>query len=283
MTLQGIRFVCVKSDKMNMFEIKNFPDAIQKRIKNQPYKNDNIGESGSLILIFENMVLKIEPTSCQANNEYEVLKWLQGKLPVPEIIEFERADNYNYLLMSKLDGTMACDEINLKNPEMIVEALADGLKQLWRIDIDNCPYCNRLDKRLKDADYNIEHNLVDVDDFNDDTLGENGFKDVDELYDFLLKNKPPEDLVFTHGDYCLPNIFIGKDKADGFLDLGKAGIADRWQDIALCVRSLKYNVCDLCGLSNDVYLKLKNKLYSLLEITEDKEKLRYYILLDELF
>ncbi len=49
------------------------------------------------------------------------------------------------------------------------------------------------------------------------------------------------------------------------------------------LRSLKYNICDLYGLSDEEYLKLKNKLYSLLDIKEDEKKLRYYILLDELF
>lgn len=283
MTLQVIRFVCVKNDMKRMFEMNKLPDAIHNKIKNLPYKVDNIGESESLVVIFENMVLKIEKTSSQSDNEYEILKWLNGKLPVPEIIEFARAGGYNFLLMSKLKGKAAYDKINMRNPELLVEALADGIRQLQSIDTADCPFDGRLDKRLKDAEYNLKHNLVDVDDFNEDTLGENGFKDVDELYEFLLKNKPSEDLVFTHGDYCLPNIFVSRSRTVGFLDLGKAGVADRWQDIALCLRSLKYNICDLYGLGDEEYLKLKNKLYSLLDITEDEKKLRYYILLDELF
>lgn len=266
-----------------MLEINKFPDVIYNKIKNLPYKVDNIGESESLVLIFENMVLKIEKTNSQSDNEYEILKWLNGKLPVPEIIEFARLGDYNFILMSKLKGKEAYDKINMQNPELLVKALADGIRQLWNIDINTCPYNSRIDKRLKDAEYNVNQNLVDVDDFNKDTLGENGFKNVDELYEFLLKNKPCEDLVFTHGDYCLPNIFVKRDKTTGFIDLGKAGVADRWQDIALCLRSLKYNICDLYGLSDDEYMKLKNELYSLLDIKEDEKKLRYYILLDELF
>ena len=263
--------------------IKNLPKEIYDFIKDQPYETDGIGESGSTVLLFENMVLKIEKTSAQSDNELSVMQWLSGKLPVPKVIAFAQENGYNYLLMSRLSGEMSCSDQNLQSVEDTVIALADGIKMLWSVDISNCPYINNLDVKLKNAKYNIENNLVDTDDFNEDTLGEGGFKDVSELYDFLLNNRPEEDLVLSHGDYCLPNIFLKDGKVSGFLDLGKTGIADRWQDIALCVRSLKYNICDWFGLDEKAYKKCKALFYSRLGIEEDAEKLRYYILLDELF
>lgn len=263
------------------FNINDLPFSIRQKVDTQPYKYDTIGESESSVIIFNDMALKIEKTNESADREYNALKFLHKKLPVPEIISFEQQDGYNYLLMSKLNGIMACDCIN--NPELLVIALADGLKQLWNIDIANCDLESTLDKRLSDARHNIDNNLVDINDFEEDTIGPNGFADIEELYQFLVNNKPNEDLVFTHGDYCLPNIFIDRDKTVGFLDLGKSGVADRWQDIALCVRSLKFNVCDINHLPVSAFYKLKAKLYKLLDIKEDTEKLRYYILLDELF
>ncbi|MCH5316704.1 MAG: aminoglycoside 3'-phosphotransferase [Eubacterium sp.] len=266
-----------------MIELKNLPIEIYRLIKDLSYQTDSIGESDSTVLLFENMVLKIEKSSPQADNERGVMNWLRGKLPVPKVIAFAQENGYNYLLMSKLEGEMSCSEHNLKSLENTVIALAEGLKMLWSVDISDCPYVNDLDIKLKSAKYNIENGLVDTDDFNEDTLGEGGFEDVDELYDFLLNNRPEEDLVLSHGDYCLPNIFIKDGKVSGFLDLGKTGIADRWQDIALCVRSLKYNICDWFGLSENDYDKYKALFYSRLGIEEDAQKLRYYILLDELF
>ena len=266
-----------------MIEIKNLPYEIYEIVKNQPYETDSIGESGSIVLLFEDMVLKIEKTSAQSDNEHGVMQWLSGKLPVPTVIAFAQKNGYNYLLMSKLSGEMSCSDRNLQSIEDMVIALADGIKMLWSIDISDCPYINNLDVKLKNAKYNIENDLVDTDDFNEDTLGENGFKDVDDLYDFLLNNSPEEDLVLSHGDYCLPNIFLKDGKVSGFLDLGKTGVADRWQDIALCIRSLKYNICDWFGLSENDYQKYKALFYSRLGIEEDAQKLRYYILLDELF
>lgn len=264
-------------------DYNKLPAEIQSRIEGLTYHYDKVGESDSEIIIFDDMVLKIEKTCEQSDREHLVLEWLAGKLIVPEIIAFAQKNGYNYLLMSKINDKTVYNSVLNNNADNIVSALADGLKQLWNVNICECDFDSTLNKRLKEARYRIDNNLVDVDDFNEETLGEKGFSDVEELYSFLVKNKPDEDLVFSHGDYCLPNIFSKNNKAVGFIDLGKAGVADRWQDIALCVRSLEYNVCNLKGMSEEEFSGLKEKLYNTLGVTENKEKLRYYILLDELF
>lgn len=266
-----------------MTQYPTLPKSIAKKIEGKNLTFDTLGESDSSVYLLDNAVLKIEKTGDNADREADALQWLGGKLPVPQVLAFVQENGFNYLLMSKMHGTMVCDALTDDAIDTVVTALADGLKQLWRVDISDCPLDSRLNKRLTQAKYNIENGFVDTEDFEPDTLGENGFADLDALYDFLETHQPPEDLVFTHGDYCLPNIFTENGKTVGFIDLGKAGIADRWQDIALCVRSLQYNLCDLCGKPYDVFLRAKNLLYSLLDIEENTEKLRYYILLDELF
>lgn len=44
----------------------------------------------------------------------------------------------------------------------------------------------------------------------------------------LVNKKPGEELVLSHGDYCLPNIFGIQDLVTGYIDLGRAGIADKF-------------------------------------------------------
>lgn len=266
-----------------MFSINELPLKIYQKLNDLDYKKDCVGMSGAEIIVFDNSVLKIENTCHQSDKESTVLSWLNSKLPVPQIIEFDKQNGKNFLLMSKLKGEMVCSENNMKSVQKMIKVLAEGLKMLWSIDIKDCPFQSRLESRLIDAKYNIDHNLVDVDNAEEETFGNNGFKDVNDLYDYLITHKPEEDLVFTHGDYCLPNVFVHNDKVSGFLDLGKAGVADRWQDIALCVRSLKHNMCDYYGMDESDFEKAKKFLYSQLGITEDKQKLEYYILLDELF
>ncbi len=251
------------------------PNNIIKHIENISYNIDDIGCSNSNVLCFDNnMILKIESSCYSSDMEYTMMKWLQSKLPVPKIIEFCTSSGYNYLLMSKIDGFMSCDEYYLNNPKELVHLLAEGLKMLWKINIDGCPHINDVKNKLKLARIRIDNNLINIDDCETETFSENGFKDVEELYRFLVDNKPNQEFVFSHGDYCLPNIFVNNRSVSGFIDLSNCGIADKWQDIALCVRSLKHN------LGNENYTDL---LFEELGIKRDNDKIKYYILLDELF
>lgn len=63
--------------------------------------------------------------------------------------------------------------------------------------------------------------MVDMENVEPDTFGPNGFSNQEELLVWLEKNRPQEDIVLTHGDFCLPNVFIDNDKISGFIDFGK--------------------------------------------------------------
>ena len=88
--------------------------------------------------------------------------------------------------------------------------------------------------------------------------------------------------VMSHGDYCLPYIFVQDGRVSGFIDLGKLGIANKWQDIALCYRSLKHNYEWEYGSKPRKDFN-KRLLFEKLGVERDWEKIQYYILLDELF
>jgi len=93
---------------------------------------------------------------------------------------------------------------------------------------------------------------------------------------------PEEEQVLSHGDFCLPNVFGMKERVSGYIDLGKMGIADKWCDIALCYRSMSHNYSGRYhGRSYTDFDDLL--LFRELGIEPDWEKIRYYILLDELF
>jgi aminoglycoside phosphotransferase len=100
-------------------------------------------------------------------------------------------------------------------------------------------------------------------------------KRVLKAYKSLLRAKPKEeDLVFTHGDYCFPNIIVDSDEISGFIDLGRSGIGDRYVDLSVIIRSivLNYNNYDI--------LKLFLEQYGSLNL--DYEKLEYYARIDKL-
>lgn len=210
------------------------------------------------------------------------MQWLQDKLPEPRVLCFEKQNGKKYLLMTKISGTISYDDKYMKNPEQLTSILAEGIQMLWKVDIADCPDHCDLDKRLQRAKYNVENNLVDWDNAEPDTFGENGLKNPKQLLEWLIQNRPKEELVLSHGDFCLPNIFINGGKISGFIDLGKTGIADKWQDIALCYHSLKHNFDG--KYTKRIYEGLESdRLYERLGVTPNWNKIRYYILLDELF
>lgn len=260
----------------------DYPKKILEYIDGKDFLTDKIGMSDSSVLIFDDMVLKIQPVSRWLENEHIMMDWLKNKISVPEIICNITENGKNYLLMSKISGKMSCEDEFMKNPKLLISILADALKTLWNVDISYCPIKNDLSTVLKSAEYRVEHGLVDVEDTEPGTFGKDGFKDPQELLEWLYDNRPEEDFVLSHGDFCLPNIFINDDKFSGFVDIGRMGVADRYQDIALCYRSLKHNFSGkFGGKSYEGYDE--NMFFDALGIEPDFEKIRYYILLDELF
>ena len=253
------------------------PQEIIKHFPNLNYKENKVGLSGSKIISVDNLILKIEKTSEESDNEYRILKWLQGKAPVPKVIAVEKHKGYNYLLMSKVPGYMAFEEEVMSNPVNMIYLLAKGLKVLWEVDIKDCPYSNNLENKFRLAKYRLANSLCDIEDVDPDTFSTDRFHNFKGLLEWLIANKPKEDLVFSHGDYCLPNVLFKGNEISGFVDLGRSGIADKWQDVALCIRSMKYNL-------GEVYDdKYTDYFLNELDLKPDWEKIEYYILLDELF
>ena len=259
-------------------------EAIQKAVGAEKYTVDKIGESGSEVRIYEHYVLKIQPQSPETDNEYQIAKLLKGCLPVPSIPVYEIHNGLAYTLMTKAEGKMLCDMDYLKTPELVIDIAARGLKMLWETDVSDCPCSvSRLTNRLKAAEYNVAHGLVDIENTEPETFGKGSFKDPEELLDWLKNNCPPEDIVLTHGDYCLPNIFAKGDRISGFIDLGKAGPADRWQDIAIAIRSLAHNFDGRYFNGKPIFDFKPQMLLDALGVEMNEGKYRYYYLLDELF
>lgn len=261
------------------------PGKISNLIADEKYEIDHIGMSKASIFVYENKILKVQEYNEEAENEYRMLQYLYDKLPVPLIYAHEVSDGKSFLLMSKCVGEMACFHEYMNNPALLCKLLANGLKRLWSIDISDCLSDQRLSRKLIKAAYNIENALVDLDQAEPDTFSEKGFRNPSELLQWLYENKPEEELVLSHGDYCLPNIFGIHDEVTGYIDLGRTGIADKWCDIALCYRSLSHNYSGKykCNQNNSYSDYDDLLLFRELDIKPDWEKIRYYILLDELF
>ena len=264
-----------------MSEIVSLPDSIRRLISGKACQTNNIGMSGAQVRVFDDCVLKIDKYSRKNEETVKIMRWLDGRLPVPKVLCYESNTGYQFLLMSRVSGRMACDSYYMERPKELIAGLAEAL-QLWSIDITDCPRIRDLDTELQEAAYRVMNHMVDMDKAEPSTFGKGGFRDPEDLLMWLENNRPVYEPALSHGDLCLPNIFLDQNGVSGLIDLGDTGIGDRWRDIALCCRSLRRNSEGTYG--GRVYPGIRPEmLFDALGIDSDPEKLRYYILLDELF
>jgi aminoglycoside phosphotransferase len=181
-----------------------------------------------------------------AREEAQRLEWLQGRLPAPQVIHFEDDGRREHLLTTAVPGSMACDAYCMRDEEALVEAFAANLRLIHATPIDDCPFDLRLDRLLELAEDRAELGLVDESEFYEEHQRWSALDLIDELRDRRPKT---EDLVFCHGDYCLPNVLLNEDTLalGGFIDWGMAGISERWRDLAIAMRSIEYNLDKRCS------------------------------------
>ena len=260
----------------------DLPHSIRRYVEGKAYRADRTGKSTAQVFVFDDCVLKIDRISRENEGTVEMMRWLEGKLPVPKVIRYAQDGSRQHLLMSRVSGRMSCDEYYMSRPKELAAHMAEALRLLWDVDVSDCPRRRDMDTELKAARYRVENGLVDVNDVEPTTFGPGGFSDPAELLLWLENHRPDYEPVLSHGDLCLPNIFIDGDRISGIIDLSACGVGDKWRDIALCYRSLRWNAQGAYG--GRVYPDMKSQmLFDALGMEPDMEKIRYYILLDELF
>ncbi|MEZ4617116.1 MAG: aminoglycoside 3'-phosphotransferase [Caldilineaceae bacterium] len=161
---------------------------------------------------------------------------------MPRLLDYREDEDHTYLLMSAIPGidaaTLAVE--GLMEMATLVAELAHGLRQFHETPIAACPFDQTLARELPHLQARTAQRLVDEDNFDEERQGRSAASLLTEL---LATVPTTEDLVLTHGDYCLPNILLAENRVSGFIDLGWAGVADRYRDLALARRSIIRN----CG------------------------------------
>lgn len=257
------------------------PPEIAAHTKGKDFTLDSTGLSGSTVAIFEDVVLKSERVCEESENHLAMLRWLDGKIPAPRILESLDRDGYRWTLMTRISGEMSCAEAYRTDPHRLVRVLAEAMQKLWTIDISGCPVDQSPAAKLARARKIVEAGDANMDLVDPETFGENGFSSPAALLQWLEENAPDCEPVLTHGDFCLPNLFLKEWEFSGFLDLGRSGAGDKWTDIAILWRSLRDNFGGHYGEA--VTLFHPDELFDALGMEKDEQKLKYYLLMDELF
>lgn len=234
---------------------------------------------------FKDAILKVDPFIDLAQSleiEVKLIQWLKSQTHVPSVLYFDRVRDfvnqaYEVFVMSKLEGK------NLKvwrhewDKHEVARIYAGALRALHELPFDDCPVWVDLEARLEEVKLKIEMGSYDTDDFEEQFKG----VPVQTLLSELVDKKPTKlDLVCAHGDYCLDNIMAKAIEGagltfTGFIDMGRGGVQDRYQDIALALRSVRKHL-------GKTYEETFLQAYGLIDAL-DVDKVHYYILLDEFF
>jgi len=148
--------------------------------------------------------------------EAQRLAWLAGYVRVPEVLGLgAEPDGRVWLHTSGLPGTSAVLGEWLTTPESVVPELGRALRRFHDlVPVASCPWTWSVADRLT-AKGPAAAGLGPV---------------------------PAEDLVVCHGDACNPNFILDAGGTSlGYVDLGLAGVADRWADLAPALLSLGWN------------------------------------------
>lgn len=161
------------------------------------------------------------------------LRWLADQLPVPALDHFEMSRGEAWLLTRAIPGRTAYEWLQ-EAPERapsIVTALARLLARLHALPVERCPFNAHHSLRLADARQRLEAGLIDAEDFDEAREGWT----PEEVWLELQRLLPlAADPVVSHGDYSLDNILLdGRGRVTGIIDLGRLGVADRYQDLAI--------------------------------------------------
>lgn len=244
---------------------------------------ENLGCSGATVLAYPDRFLKIQEDCNVSANEYHMLAWLQGRLSVPRIIASAKEDGRRFLVTSRMPGRYLCTDELLDDQPRLAQLCADALRQLWAVDIADCPTRRTLDEKFREIEEGLRGGWITPDQAGDPSIYDvsaGGFASPAALFDWLVAHRPQEELALTHGDLCLPNIFCDDRGLTGFIDVGLAGVADKWLDIEKCLWSLWANTTGFFGGRQRPFDR--QLLFDALGMAPDEEKLRYYGLLDAL-
>lgn len=253
----------------------DLPASLRAVLPAARWEQIDTGHSGAQVWRSTRHIVKIQPRhgaqGVSLQQERERLRWLAGRLPAPQVVAYDTTATHEYLAMTRLPGINLTHEDALLHPERLVNLLARALRELHALPIRDCPFNMSLSVALHLSRERVQAGLVDESDFDEERQG----RTATSLFNELVNTRPVrEDLVVTHGDPCLPNFIVNGELLEGMIDVGRLGIADRHADLALAYRSTRHNL-------NEQHAEQFLDQYGREKV--DLDKIRYYMLLDELW
>ena len=234
------------------------------------------GQSGDLVAQAGSLVVKLAPATLPHNiallrQEIDVMRWLGERARTPAIVWAGPCEAGYGLVSEAVSGTPV-SHVGEYQAHAALVATIEALAALHGLPTIGCPFDRTLAERFQLAQAQVEAGLVDEDDFDAERAG---WTAPQALAHARATAPASEDLVLTHGDASLPNFIWSEGRPVTLLDLGRFGLADRYQDLAIFLRSAKFNHPHIDAPA------LLREHYPLAQV--DETACAFYRLLDEFF
>jgi aminoglycoside phosphotransferase len=183
-------------------------------------------------------VLKVAPAEDPyvAVSEVDRLDWIQRRLPCPKVLATSPLPSGGHAVVLSLPpGTPAAMPEHRMRPMRTVENLAQALRFVHEIPTDGCPFDATLDLRLRSIRRRVNAGLYETHEF---TPPYNRYPPERLLGMIDEMRVDDDDHVFTHGGFGLDVALLDLSGVGGVVDWGRAGVADRYVDLAASVRSI---------------------------------------------
>jgi kanamycin kinase/aminoglycoside 3'-phosphotransferase-2 len=201
-------------------------------------------------------------------------------LPAPEVLDTGDGGTWQWMLTAAVRGRSLAEPWPVHLRRDLVVTVTEVLVALHALDPTACPFRRDLAVSVPAAAAAAAAGEVDLDDLDAERAG----RDAGSLLAELVATQPPsEDLVVCHGDLCAPNVVVDAEDltVTGLVDLGRLGVADRHQDLALLTRSLGGDLNpQYAGDDIDLLLTTYTRRTG---VPADGDRLAWYRLLDEFF
>jgi kanamycin kinase len=202
------------------------------------------------------LYLKVYPVrGRKLERETRVLRWIDARLPAPKPVFYLAQGWWEYQLTTEVPGTPS-HQLGREERENAVRIMAEALRAIHGLDPRGCPYMNTVANRIGEARTSKD-------------------PETHRALDELEASKPDENLAFTHGDYCLPNIILRGGALSGVIDWDHGGLGDPYGDLEACTWSIGYNYGEDAGRLTQLFLRE----YGLEE--PDEAKLEWYARLSD--